>query len=273
MDQKKTVDQLNLTGFFFQDYCAAFLQSSDLGYLVRTEEPFTFPQSDGPILGRPGSIDVLAVYSDSKKSFCFSIECKRAIPSIKNWLFFKTRNDGSRTWFLGKSNGPSGGGAGHYGLLLPQLNYANLEDYELCDHGIEINESFEQLNRNQEEKVYRSLLQAHHGLVAAFVSMSPLLAEMCNRSEHPMYYIPVVLTTANLYLAEFDPSDVNPDEGILHENHVRFTEKRWIEYEFGLPDYLADVKRGVSLSRRSTFIVNSRHMEAFFSGVRFPSNF
>lgn len=273
MDKKKTTDLLNFTGLFFEDYCAHVLKSSDMGYSVRTEEPFTFPPSNGPIIGLSGSIDILAVYSDSKKSFCFSIECKRAIPSIKNWVFFKTKNDATRIYFLGKSNGPSGGGTRHFGLLLPHLKYAKLEDYELCDRAIEVNESFDQLNRNQEEKVYRSLLQANHGLAAAFVGMSPLLSEMCNRSERPMFYIPIVLTTANLYLTTFDPSNVSADDGTLLESHLSYAEERWIEYEFGPPDYLLRVKKDIPLHRRSTFIVNSKHIEEFFKGIRFPDGF
>lgn len=272
MDKKKATDLLNSTGLFFQDYCASVLKSSNLGYSLKTEEPFTFPPSNGPIVGLSGSIDILAVYSDSKKSFCFIIECKRAIPSTKNWILFKTKNDSSRTYFLGKSKGPSGGGAGSYGLLLPQLNYTKLEDYELCDRAIEVNQSFDKLSRNQEEKVYRSLVQANHGLAAAFVGMAPLLAEMCNRSERPMYYIPIVLTTANLYLAGFEPSNVNPDDGTLLESHLSYAEKEWVEYEFGLPDYLSALKKDSLLPhRRSTFIVNSRHMKKFFAGIRFPS--
>ncbi len=272
MGKEQITALLNQTGSFFHDYCAELLRSLPLGLSLRTEEPFTYPPSNGPLLGLSGSMDLLAVYADSRKSFCFSIECKRVLPDAKCWVFFKTKEDAARAYFVCLSEGPTGTHVQRVGLTLSRLAYTSLDDYELCNRVFELNEDLKNLNKRREEKAYRSLLQANHGLVATLVGKRADLVKMSNGSKKPMYFVPIVLTTARLYLAKFDSGKIDVATGQVLANGADYEEKRWIECEFGLPDYLAS-PTGDLFRRRSTFVVNSLNVREFFENIVFPDGF
>lgn len=271
MTNEKITELLNLTGTFFHDYCAAVLKALPLGIAVRTEEPFTYPGSNGPLLGKSGSMDIFAVYSDEKKSFCFSIECKRAMPTTKNWIFFRSREPEIRTFFPYYYS-PRHEAIECGGLLFPRLGYPSPADFELCDRIYEIDETLGKINKNQAERAYRSLLQANHGLVAALETKRAVLSEMSHHRNQPMYFVPTVITTANLLLADFDPRKVSPNRGEIPARDINYLERKWVEFEFGLPDYLTRPQSD-RFRRRSTFVVNSSSIAEFFEGIVSPDGF
>lgn len=272
MDKAKATEQLDLSGVFFQDYCAALIKSLT-GFNTRTEEPFTYPPSNGPLTGLSASIDVLAVYSDSRKSLCFAVECKRALPQTKHWLFFRTGDDVRKVCFLYRPWGPPDPHLKMRSLTYEQMGYWKASAYESCDRALEVDEQFRALNKTKDEKTYRALLQANHGLVACLFSKQQQLSRMCRASPRPMYFAPVVVTTANLFLADYNPSKVDPATGQLSPTDINYQSKQWVEFEFGLPDYLATEREGELFGRASTFVVNAKSISDFFEKIARPDGF
>lgn len=56
---EKIREILNYSGYPFQHHCADKIAGLD-SYQVAAEVPFTHPQTNGPVLGVHGSIDLLA---------------------------------------------------------------------------------------------------------------------------------------------------------------------------------------------------------------------
>ncbi|TQM81261.1 hypothetical protein FHX81_3624 [Saccharothrix saharensis] len=93
----------------------------------------------------------------------------------------------------------------------------------------------------QDEKVYKPLKQVAHA-THAFESMHPKVVEgvnyFRNDDAYPTrLYVPVIITTANIYVPEFEPQDVV--KGDVQPGKLSLGEPRkWASYEFPLPDFL-----------------------------------
>src|SRR5207249_796884 len=87
-------------------------------------------------------------------------------------------------------------------------------------------------------------------------------------------YLPVVVTTANLFLASFDPSKVSATNGTIDLSAVEYEEKKWITYDFPVPDYLKyqsiyHNRKNDDVERSTTFVVNSKHWAEFLKKLDF----
>ena len=101
------------------------------------------------------------------------------------------------------------------------------------------------------------------------------------------YFIPIVITTAPLYVASYDLSDVDIVKGTLGKNGVHFTGSslspepvKWVMVDYGAaasvtPDELYDNFHGVNpvdlepYNRRSIFVVNSGYINDFLTNLHF----
>ncbi|WP_238440059.1 hypothetical protein, partial [Frankia sp. AgB1.8] len=89
-------------------------------------------------------------------------------------------------------------------------------------------------------------------------------------SKRQSIYLPVVITTADIYLAEFEPQEAA--SGIIPPGRLALGgPKQWISYEFPLPDYLGyEIRRednSASVKKRTIFIVNESSLEDFLVGA------
>jgi hypothetical protein len=281
-DSQKITKKLNETGFPFQHWCLEIIRdfknnNGGWAYRAITEYPYTFPPTNGPLLGVHGTIDVLAIRAAEQldKTLVFLVmECKRADAKIKNWFFFQDKKDrrpkfifsdlDSRTPFKE---------ANHFfinQITFPDLGYSNPEQYDYCYQGIELNSNFENINLNQKEKVYASLKQVNHGLRAIISSNKKIngLTDSLNFSafEH-FLFIPVLVTTANLFITPI----TNYKEirsGDLQSQKINYESKNWLTYEFPLPDFLSFRENGnQQVNYMTTFIVNHKSLIEFLSKI------
>jgi len=276
-DVDKIRELLNLTGFPFQHHCADRL--AKLPKLqVSAEVSFTHPPTNGPVLGVHGAIDLLAAcpsINDDVLVF-FVIECKKANDKIKNWIFLPNKQQDPKWpmfFFSTQSASEPMQLQVTRSATFPSLGLARSVDFDFCINGIEANAALSTTNRDQSEKIYNPLKQVVHGTVA-FESAFPKVVEGIEYLRHGQYsthlYIPVVITTANLYTADFPVDQLQ--QGEIQPGTLSLTgPRKWLTFEFPLPDYLsygAERDGGlVNIPRRTVFIVHDQSIDEFFTSA------
>ncbi len=258
------------------------------------------PPSLGAQLGKSSSIDILALKNFSADDFSanrppkffdglilFFIECKRADPKVKDWIFTKDPGGLKLPTFFTKTLIPANSPHGLYyeiarNVCFPNLNYKRTADLDFCLQGTEFKSGLTDINRDKDEIIYKPLLQANHALNAIFrkSAIYPPQIEGLNfplKKTEKILFLPVVVTTANLYVANYNPKEVDSKTGKIEEKNISFGEpKPYITYEFPLPDYLKysgkktyntferrEIEELLDIERSTTFIVNSEYWEKF----------
>jgi hypothetical protein len=276
---EKIREILNFSGFPFQHHCAEVIGNLE-GFQLAVEVPFTDPPTNGPLLGVHGSMDILAVAPDKQgdRLVCFVVECKRAKDDTKNWILLKNyqQRPSWPTFFQSeRSQSPDTRGplAASRSVTFPELGYKRGRDYDYTVNGIEVNAAQSQQNRNADEKIYKPLRQVAHA-THAFETTFPKIIEgidylRATEDQISCVFIPVIVTTANIYVPEYPPGKV--EKGDVASGDFALGEPRkWATYEFPLPDHMSyNVSRGVgssiTIGKRTIFIVNDEFMAEFFS--------
>jgi hypothetical protein len=226
----------------------------------------------------PGAIDLLAACPGADNSILmfFVVECKKANDKIKNWILLPNKLQDPR-WptfcFSQQESSLPMQMAVTRSITFPSLGYSRSTEFDFCINGIEADTRFAHTNRDQSEKVYNPLKQVMHGTVA-FEGSFPKVVEGIEYLRHGGYamhlYLPVILTTANIYIANIAPAQVA--QGEIQPGMLSLSEPRkWVTVEFPLPDYLSyETDRGggrIAMSKRTVFIVNDQSIDEFFAGA------
>lgn len=283
IDPIKTTNKINETGFPFQHWCLEVIRNfkedhNGWRFYAVTEYPYTFPPTNGPLLGVHGTLDILAIRGAERleKTLLFLvIECKRANDKIKNWFFFQDKINRKPTFCYSDldNNVPfrKKGRSLIRQLTFPELGYSTVGQYDYCYQGIELNSNLENINVRQNDKIYNFLKQVNHGLRALECTkdkkIESLTADINISIFEHILFIPVLVTTANLYVTSFlDYKDIV--SGDLKPGKTDYIPKDWITYEFPLPDFLSFQGEKEVLSNYSTtFIVNDKSFIEFLKKV------
>lgn len=280
-DKSKITDRFNETGFPFQQWCLETIRNfgKDHGgwkYKAVSEWPFTHPPSNGPLLGVHSTADIVAakgVSGISDKTLLFLVfECKRANTSIKNWVFTKDKQDKKPVFILSEIDSQLNETIYiSRNLTFPNLKYLTSDSFDYCNNVVELNEKFSTLNRNQEEKVYKAIRQVNHSIYALERKKPKYIENLTTGINLAIFryfvFLPVIVTTANLYIADFDYNGVT--RGDVPDKNVNYEEKKWLTYEFPLPDFLGygRTSDNVAIEKRTTLIVNDKALLDFLNAV------
>lgn len=278
MDEKKLTQLLIDYGIPYQDRCLSVLRN-DRYFQGIPEWSFTHPRTNGAQLGKHSSVDILGLQLRSNGYFkgasYMAIECKRADPSTKNWVFTRDIEEQRPVpTFVAKTIRNSIGGDWEdyiiHNASFPALGYGSVENLDYCIRGIEVNERFDATNRNSEEKIYKALLQANHASNALMIQHPKHIESLeMPLDTNILLFFPVVVTTANLFIAEYDPTSINISEGEISVQNIQYTKKEWLTFEFSTPDYLKQSSGGpqkeLDIERTTTFIVGAPYWEEFLS--------
>jgi len=285
MDKEKATKLLNETGYPFQKWCLDTIRNSDqdhgtFKFKAVSEFPYTHPRSNGPVLGVHGSIDIVAVRAVkgiSENTLLFLIiECKKANSNIKNWIFFNESLDRMPLFISSDIVANNLMNEKKYvtrQLTFPKLGYPLVSDFNYCNQAIEINDKLTNINRNQEDKIYKAIRQAIHGSYALEAKIPKYIEGISNEVDLLQFkhfiYLPIVVTTANLYLTKLDYKKIK--NGDIDFKDVEMEGKKWLTYEFPLPDFINyGVVRDsitIALENRTSFIVNDAAFVEFLDNV------
>lgn len=267
VNNKIKTDLINSGIFLENDTYQTFKKwGKDRVFELFREHPFDYGTLANPL---DGTIDVLATTGIGRnpppRVLVLPIECKKADASLKHWVFepFYTERDSDKQFFLYRHNSKN-----YFtnSYSFPSLGYLAVSDYENCVNVFEFSELKGNINRNseKEKRAFYAIRQANQA-VSGLITEIPTISS--HGPEHPHFFIPVVVTTANLWVANYDPAKINKERADIELSDLELIPKDWVIYSYP-PTYHETIegdssKGHIKPEKRPTFIVKSTALKSF----------
>ncbi len=271
-------DGLNEHGFLFQEKCAEVLQhnarKTKWGVLTK-EYPISTKAKDT-------RIDIVLKDTSSSRHQIYAIvECKRVNPTRGYWLFGNPLGTYSQPLLISLRAGYSR--SGNYSVHYAQLKLP-LDDIatDLIDNWwLEISKKGKQKYDASPDPIEKAFTQVCIG-VSGMAQEQEIQCRK-NPEELSAVFIPVIITTAPLYVATYELKDVDLASGRINRDKIYFGPRGqepesydWLLIDYGAsrslsPEGLDEHVEGISpveleeYHKRSIFVVNSEHIVNFFA--------
>ncbi|OGY21938.1 MAG: hypothetical protein A2126_01035 [Candidatus Woykebacteria bacterium GWB1_45_5] len=241
---QKLISAINVQGILLQEKCADIFAKE--GYKVITEYPVMFPKPSFGNFGKDVVIDIWARKNLTNVQIDFLVECKKADPKLKNWVFFKDKF----SYSIGNDNikfvkGP-GDNWNTNTILVDIQKELKLEHGDRCFMGIELKEKFKKgpekddtvaTTQRISDASYQAV-QAANGTFDEYGEFySKLQSTPLQKNEQNLFILPLVVTTANLLVADYDIDKISENGG-LDAKDVSFAEKDFILYNYSIPGHI-----------------------------------
>ena len=269
---------LNEQGYLFQEACEQVLKNNEgaTGWEVRASE---YPVC---LQGRDTKVDIVLHSKTSSSPELYAlVECKRADPSYIYWLFGAPGlpfGDALCSTFGLECRETMSDQPYQVNRLLTRLHF------EVSTYGA--------VNRLEAKRGSAGRTSTPQNIENAFGQVlrgvggfaQEQLDQRCkSRALFKTFFVPVVVTTASLYVAYYEPRDIDLATGKISKDKVLFGPKSqpaeevpWVLVDYGAGDNVApkpipDNYHGVDPAElqkhkmRSIFVVNSKSLVAFFS--------
>jgi hypothetical protein len=283
-----TIHVLNIHGVFFERRCEAVINSMPDWRVLSTNYPVEFPPPNGPFRGKESSLDIWARRdSDSSLVLDALIECKKANPGFVNWVFFPKSNLGSNDFRFTQAANTSE--PGDSSAWTSQMSIGQgTASLRLANDAREVRGDYLKHQRGDKTKTSNAAIQdaAYQVALATRAIIQEdesLLGKARASSEHPAppwsrkVYVPIVVTTAELFRVDFSPSATDLGTGEIGFHDVTLVPARSVLYEYALPkhlqfspaDPLAALKTGNTdtFSRLHILVIHGEALSETLSGL------
>jgi hypothetical protein len=277
------VQAINIHGAFLESWCRNVegrVQGWSLAYY---NYPVEWPEFNGYVRGQESSLDLRADSQQDLSRVSLLIECKRANPELTDWVFFRKRGVYEATPSLVYQLDFSVDAAGRVTVreaLLRGFPWKSV----VAEDGRETRGNYLE-HKAKGDKTRTSSSAIHDAARQVSLAYRSITQEetrtaprQINEASLPHYprrhiFVPVIVTTARLFVCEFDPNDVDPMSGELPLDKATLSEVTHLRYEYALPPALqwpADPAaqkdnpdwREASI-RQWIAIINAAHFEQF----------
>jgi len=215
-----------------------------------------------------GTIDIftVAMVSDDM-ALCLCIECKKADPRRKHWVF-ELRTTGDEIYPFVFYDHSVRNINFKKNIFFDSLGYPGMIYFDKAIQAYQFHDVGGRLSKHQTENVYNAALSANKA-VKAFAPFPYKVTELLNLNrEISVLYLPIVVTTANLWINKYNHQHISWDTGEIDSKKLRLEEKDWIHYEFPLSVNLklSDKDRDES-DKSPTFIVKANKFNKFIKYI------
>jgi hypothetical protein len=270
-------NSLNEQGYLFQEICKQMLQNADTKWTVCTDEyPVSFQ-------GQDTKIDIILRHEGSVENYVI-IECKRANPDYTCWLFAARQSDFKAHPSIFVLNLNSGELVSSNRRVNPIARIMKMElnvPTDIAHNWLEVKESQKGFVSNPQniETAFAQVLKGISGFA------QEVREQKCKTNYiFTTMFIPVVITTAKLYCADYNSTEIDLSTGTIEKDKVSFgnnkkaEEKPCMLVHYGAssaltPSYIPDTfyddnpKELIKYKLRSIFIVNSNYIVQFFKNL------
>lgn len=273
--QQVLFDSLNEHGFLFQEKCAEVLRNAghETNWIVHVQE---YPVSVGE---RDSRIDiVMREDKDGSRQLYAVVECKRINPDGGCWLFGTPLGTYSQPLLIGLDGGYAK--VGSYSIRYRQLklHFDDIASHLIDNWWLDINGRSNKSSPNPIEDAFRQVCLGVSGIAQE-------MELQCRKDPQDIKasFIPVVITTAPLYVASYEADKIDLASGSISIDQVCFgngderepSKTKWLMVDYPAskslsPDDLYRDVRGISpveleeIHKRTIFVVNSKHIVEFF---------
>lgn len=261
-------DNLNSTGIFLESYVYDFFVKQG-HYGVQREVSYGINVGLGDPLD--GECDIVASAKlDEDTVVCFVVECKRAQAEQKYWVFEKGHLGPSPhpllTYVL-----PANNATFRDDIHLSDLGYMKPDDYEsainIYEFDIKLGRRASNLDKRERAFIaLRQVNEAFSGLAVGPHKALEIAHNTTSKEGLKILYLPLVITTATLLVADYKAEDIDYQSGsILDNKKINLNEKGWVHFEFPLSGALRT--HYGEYTKRPTFVVNVNSMPDFITFV------
>jgi hypothetical protein len=283
-----TLHALNIHGVFFERACVNLINLTPDWRVISTNYPVEFPPPDGPWRGKESSLDVWARRENPAYVVDTLIECKKANPDFVNWVFFE-RSAASDQSHLGVVQVDNTQSAGANPTWSTSTSIARMTTSSpVVTDAREVRGDYAKHQGGNKTKTSNESIQgaAYQVALAARAIVNEenqLLNKARGSPEHPVppwlkkFYVPVICTTAELYVVKFDSNSVSIINGEINLDQAQLSPTSSVLFEYALPKHLQlapanplDVlKSGNSetFSRMHIFVVQPEALVGFLSDL------
>jgi hypothetical protein len=280
-----TVHSINIHGIFFERWCQRMVAEAKGWTLDSVNYPVEFPPSNGPIRGKESTLDIRASRDISDHRLCLLIECKKNNPEFVDWVFFQKPLERAGKEFIVSQveNTPRTPPA--QGWDTASTIHHLTSDYVVADEARETRANYlEWRNSGNKTKTSNAAIQdAAYQVSLAKQAVAHEDDAICRRIGnsssaaqlpwHKKFYFPTIVTTARLFVSEFDPNEVDPATGEIVPTKASISEREALVFEYALPRHLQFAPGNVEGSYREglvdmftrlhILVVQSRHFPTF----------
>lgn len=280
-DSEMTIHSLNIHGTFFHRKIASILYSNKHIHNVTLEYPVEYKQKSDGRRGEESRLDILAQFSDRyrENNIKLLIECKKANPDFVDWVFFpKFEGDISvdtRLLWVGAINQEDE----------PKFVFQHRRigwNISIADEARETRGEYAGVSKQTKTKTSNaSVTEAAYQVVLAAHAIARESYEAMTAANDvnvkPDILIPIIVTTANLFLCQFDPDDTSLEDGQIPKEKVTLLPVSTIIYRYPIPPHaqleIYEEPRMIqnvnNLIRRDVLVVNSQKFRETLSTVLF----
>jgi hypothetical protein len=245
-----TIHALNIHGVFFERRCANVVAETPGWKVLTTNYPVEYPPPNGPFRGKESSLDIWARRDNDPSAVVdVLIECKKANPDFVNWVFFPKHESSTSTPFCYvKSNNTQN--IESFPKWKPEtVIQTGATTLSKTNDAREVRGDYLKHQGNNKTKTSNAAIQeAAYQVALAYRAIvqeeQNLLEKACMSSEHPeppllsKSYLPVIVTTANLYEVEFLPNSTSLVSGEIEFANTTLKPVQSALYEYALPKHL-----------------------------------
>lgn len=153
-------------------------------------------------------------------------------------------------------------------------NFVQSEECPIYCYGVEA-----RLNRPKEKKRVSATEAIEEAFQQVMLAQIGLVLRLKRTRQLNFRVLPIVVTTAQLYSAEFSTEHVSEESGTINASDLKLTKREWIAVNHRISDVLCEQSR-LSINRtndlaadlvaaqiRTIFVVQSAHLRKFLSWV------
>lgn len=285
-DEEWSIHALNIHGTFFERWTEKLINTTASWKVQSTQYPVEFPPPNGPWRGKESVLDIRAEHKKEERLLTLPIECKKNNPEFTNWIFFEKYPDGEsrpvRASLITNSVRPTPKTGWGVQMAIAPL----LSGLVITNEGRETKGKYMELSKKQQGK--QNLTKTSNAAITeaaqqVALATQAILTEDYNRNMtlssqnppasvpyHQQFILPVIVTTAKLFVCSFNSNDVEPGTGEIPFNKTQLTEQGCLVYEYPLPRSLQKSPENVveaittsnfdSFMRMDIIVVNSLHL-------------
>lgn len=283
---------LNIHGVFFERACVNLIGNASNWRVISTNYPVEFPPPNGPWRGKESSLDIWTRREDESHVVDAFIECKKANPEFVNWIFFErtATSDPSQPGIVRIDNMQAEGTSPTWSTSTGIADITT--STTVATDAREVRGDYVNYHGGKKTKTSNASIQdAAYQVALATRALineeSRLLDKARGSREYPAppwrrkYYVPVICTTARLYIAKFDPKTVNIKSGEIDLDQATLAPTSDILFEYPLPKHLQltpanplnALKSGYAeaFSRMHIFVIQSESLVEFLNDLFAPN--
>jgi hypothetical protein len=279
-----TVHSINIHGIFFERWCQRVVAEAKGWTLDSVNYPVEFPPPNGPFHGKESTLDIRASRDVSAHRLCLLIECKKNNPEFVDWVFFQKPLERATKEFIVSQveNTPRTAPAQGWDTVSTIRHLTS--DFAVADEARETRANYRDWkNLGNKTKTSNAAIQdaAYQVSLAkqAVAHEDDAISRRIGNSSSAQLpwrkklYFPTIVTTACLFVCEFDPTTVDPATGEIMPTEASITEREALVFEYPLPRHLQfapghvaeSYKEGLVdlFTRLHILVVQSRHFPTF----------